>query len=75
MHHSAEFAELSPSAAKHMSLDQDSDFQSDADEDAGRGPKRKRPLSVSICQLPMLAESSPRSTHPWLKGIPHQPGS
>ncbi|KAM3519942.1 hypothetical protein MY4038_009612 [Beauveria bassiana] len=47
MHHSAEFAELSPSAAKPMSLDQDSDFQSDADEDAGRGPKRKRPLSVS----------------------------
>ncbi|KAM0744788.1 hypothetical protein ACQRIT_000172 [Beauveria bassiana] len=33
-----------------MSLDQDSDFQSDADEDAGRGPKRKRPLSVS-CEL------------------------
>ncbi|OAA38009.1 Transcription factor [Beauveria brongniartii RCEF 3172] len=50
MHHSAEFAELSPSAAEHMSLDQDSDFQSGADEDAGRGPKRKRPLSVS-CEL------------------------
>ncbi|KAM3439346.1 hypothetical protein NHJ13734_003790 [Beauveria thailandica] len=47
MHHSAEFAELSPAPAEHMSLDQDSDFQSGADEDASRGPKRKRPLSVS----------------------------
>ncbi|KAM3557399.1 hypothetical protein MY1884_004553 [Beauveria asiatica] len=47
MHHSAEFAELSPAPAEHMSLDQDSDFQSGADEDTSRGPKRKRPLSVS----------------------------
>ncbi|KAJ6782666.1 hypothetical protein PWT90_00219 [Aphanocladium album] len=50
MHNSAEFAEPSPSAAGHMGLEQDSDYQSDGDEDIGRGAKRKRPLSVS-CEL------------------------
>lgn len=47
MHNSAELAEPSPSAAGHMSLEQESDYQSDGDEDVGRGVKRKRPISVS----------------------------
>lgn len=46
MRKSTELAEPSPSA-DHMGLDQDSDSQSDGDEVAGRGTKRKRPLSVS----------------------------
>ncbi|OAA53012.1 Transcription factor [Cordyceps fumosorosea ARSEF 2679] len=50
MQSGAEFAEPSPSAADHVGLDPDSDFQSDVDDDAVRGSKRKRPLSVS-CEL------------------------
>ncbi|KAJ3498295.1 hypothetical protein NLG97_g1237 [Lecanicillium saksenae] len=49
MHNGTELAEPSPSATGHM-LEQDSDYQSDGDEDIGRGAKRKRPLSVS-CEL------------------------
>ncbi|KAM3487234.1 hypothetical protein MY3957_009482 [Beauveria namnaoensis] len=77
MHHSAEFAELSPSAAKHMSLDQDSDFQSDADEDAGRGPKRKRPLSVSILQNlgHPLPNAGAGGAHNSFKSLPREQGS